>query len=170
MPATNFGLEEVRYTLRDNAGIAESYTISFAFVQWEQGYNPKYHPLSEWTNNPISVNWAGTYQPLSGIEGAGRFSAWTTFNFDSPVYLFIQLSQSNQVWMGQISDILILDGQPQTFNLSSGNIKSVVGSFDGTSMYAADWNSWQPQAVPEPSYAGLIGLLFVSAIVYKKYA
>lgn len=168
MPSTNFQLEEIRYTLRDSVGTPESYTIGFAFVQWAQGYNPKYHPLSEWTSNPINVNWAGTYQPSAGIEGAGRFSALpTTFDFDSPVFLFAQLSNSNQVWMGQISDILVLNGQPQSFNLAPQNIQAVVGTFDGTSMYATDWSNWQPAAIPEPSYTPMAGLFLVFVVVVK---
>lgn len=171
MPATSFQLEEVRYTLRDSIGNAESFNIGFAFVQWEQGYNPKYHPLSEWTMNPINVNWAGTYQPwVAGNGATGRFSALpTTFDFDSPVFLFAQLSSSNEVWMGQISDILVLNGQPQSFDLSPQNIKSVVGTFDGTSMYATDWSTWTPTAIPEPSYAPVASVLLIGVIFARLF-
>jgi hypothetical protein len=171
MPATSFQLDEIRYTLRDSIGNAESANIGFAFVQWGQGYNPKYYPLSEWTMNPINVNWAGTYQPLAGLNGTnGRFSALpTTFDFDSPVFLFAQLSNSNEVWMGQISDILILNGQSQSFDISPQNIKPVVGTFDGTNMYAMDWSTWTPTAIPEPSYTPITLVLLFGVIFAKLF-
>jgi hypothetical protein len=149
-----------------------------ALVQWDIGYNPSQHPWTEWVNNPVNISWTGWYvKDYQGV-GTGIFgSNGTDVNVASPIYLYIDFNNSsnfdpvkmqNQVWMGQVSDILLLNGQDQVINLNASNIRSVVGTFDGTTMTSADWTTWTPTAIPEPSYAPLAVGLFAIAVLWKK--
>jgi len=149
-----------------------------ALVQWDLGYNPSLYPTSEWTMNPINVSWTAWYvKDYQGV-GTGIFgSNGTAVDVASPLYLFIDFNNAsnydpikmqNQVWMGQITDILTLNGQDKVIDLNATTIRSVVGSFDGTTMTSADWSTWTPTAIPEPSYAPLAVGLFAIAVLWKK--
>lgn len=148
-----------------------------ALVQWDVGYNPATRPVSEWTMNPVNVSWTGWYNKNYVGVGNGIFgSNGTATDYASPFYLFIDFNNAsnfdpttmtNQVWMGQITDILTLNGQNQTIDLNTANIRSVVGTFDGVTMTSADWSSWQPTAIPEPSYTPLAVVLLAVAMLYR---
>ena len=149
-----------------------------AIVQWELGYNPKYRPVSEWTaNNLTQVSWTAWYNKDYAGVGQGVFgSNGTQIDTTGPLFLFIDFgnasnfntSMSNQVWMGQITDILVLNGGNQVIDLNSANIISVVGSISGNTLISEDWNNWQPTAIPEPSYSVFAVALFAVAVVAKK--
>jgi hypothetical protein len=151
--------------------------VPFALVQWEAGYDPAVHPLTEWTGNPIMVSWTGWYvKDYSGV-GQGIFgSNGTMTGVNSPLFMFIDFGSSanptpemyNKVWMGQITDSLVLSGESVVIDLNSANIRSVVGSNVGNILIAQDFNTWTPQAVPEPSYSALAVALFAGAVLWKK--
>jgi hypothetical protein len=148
-----------------------------ALIQWDAGYDPKYHPLQEWVSNPVTVSWTGWYQRNYLGVGMGVFgSNGTPTTYNSPFYLFIDFqnasnynpaTMSNQVWMGQVTDILSLTGGSQELTLSASNIRSVVGSNVGGVLFSQDINTWTPSAVPEPSYAWGAVLLFAVAVAYR---
>jgi hypothetical protein len=149
-----------------------------ALVQWELDYDPAVRPLSEWTSSHLTgVWWTAWYQlnfnntghPMFGSNGA-------TVDTAAPLYLFIDFGNSsnytptmaNQVWMGQITDVLTLPGGNVEINLNAAHIRSVVGYDNGFGgLYSMDWNSWQPIAVPEPSYFGSVlgGVLLAGAVL-----
>ena len=179
MPLYNFTLNGDDFFLR-SANSPNVQNINVLFVQWELGYDPKYRPMSEWTGNPIKFNWTGSYTISDISTGGPKFSSsLTTTEFDSPIYMYMSLgsasnydqaTMSGQAWMGQITDVLTQSDTPFVINLNDANIRPVVGSIVGNTLVSQDWNTWQPTAVPEPSYTGLAGLLFVGVVIYKKYA
>jgi hypothetical protein len=148
-----------------------------ALVQWDVGYNPAYHPRSEWTQNPVAISWTGWYvKDYQGV-GTGIFgSNGTQIDLASPIYLFIDFSNAsnfvpamqNQVWMGQITGILTLPGGDAVIDLNTANIQPVIGSRIGDTLVSADWSTWQPTAIPEPSYSVFAVVLFAVAVVAKK--
>lgn len=101
----------------------------------------------------------------------------TPTNYNSPFYLYIDFgnasnynpaTMTNQVWMGQVTDVLSLTGGNQELTLSASNIRSVVGSNVGSVLFSQDISTWQPTAVPEPSYAPIALVLFAGALLMKK--
>jgi hypothetical protein len=149
-----------------------------ALVQWELGYNPKYRPVSEWVMNPINVSWTAWYNKDYTGVGQGIFgSNGTQVDDVSPIFLFIDFGNASnfnpstmgsQVWMGQITDILVLNGGNQVIDLNSANILPVIGSISGNTFISEDWNNWQPTAIPEPSYSIFAVALFAVAVIAKK--
>jgi len=150
-----------------------------AIVQWELGYNPKYRPVSEWTStNLTQVSWTAWYNKDYTGVGQGIFgSNGTQIDTAGPLFLFIDFSNAsnfnpatmnNQVWMGQITDILTLPGGDQVIDLNTANIRPVVGDLVGNTLVSADWSTWQPTAIPEPSYSAFAVVLFAVAVVAKK--
>lgn len=148
-----------------------------ALLQWENGYDPALHPLSEWTMNPVTISWTGWYvRDYQGV-GMGVFgSNGTLTTYNSPFYLFIDFqnasnynpaTMSNQVWLGQVTDILTLTGGNQELTLNASNIRSVVGMDVGNVLFSQDFNTWTPQAVPEPSYAIGALALFAVAVLHR---
>ena len=180
MATTNYTITGTGFSIKSQSG--EYFQDGgLALVQWDLGYEPKYHPLEEWTSQHLTaVSWTGWYvKDYQGI-GQGVFGSNGTFvDTAGPLYLFIDFSNSSnytanpamfgQVWMGQITDILTLDGGEHVIDLNTANIRSVVGSNVGSILMSQDFNTWTPQAVPEPSYAPIAGLLFLGAVLYKKY-
>ena len=176
MATTNFTITGYNFNINDPWGGFVD-TVPVALVQWDVGYNPAVRPLNEWVMNPVNVSWTGWYVKDYANVGQGVFgSNGTAVNFTSPIYLFIDLSQasnfttsmSGQVWMGQITDSLVLNGQNQTIDLNAANIRAVVGSINGNTMTSQDFNTWTPTAIPEPSYAPLAVVLFAVAVFWKK--
>ena len=174
---TNFTIKGQNFFIKTELG-ERFETGGLALVQWEQGYDPALHPLSEWTQNPVGVWWTAWYvRDYQGV-GMGVFgSNGAITNYNSPLYLFIDFSNSsnynpvtmnNQIWMGQITDILTLDGGSQELQLNASSIRSVVGSNVGSVLFSQDFNTWTPQAVPEPSYSALAIVLFAGAVLWKK--
>lgn len=152
-----------------------------ALVQWDLGYEPRYRPLSEWTSTHlVQVSWTGFYDSNYNLTGHSKFtsSGVTSVDTSGPLYLYIDFSNTsnytptmmNQVWMGQITDVLTLDGGNVIIDLNTASIRPMMGDMVGKTLIATDWNSWQPQAVPEPSYFASALLLFLTVILYKKYA
>jgi hypothetical protein len=148
----------------------------FALVQWELGYDPALHPLTEWTGNPVMVSWTGWYQKEYPNIGQGIFgSNGTAVNIKAPLYMFIDFGNTatpnpamyGQVWMGQVTDILTLDGGYHIIDLNSSNIRSVVGTDVGNILMSQNFNTWTPQAVPEPSYAVGAVVLFAVAVLHR---
>ena len=148
-----------------------------ALVQWENGYDPALHPVSEWTMNPVTVSWTGWYvRDYQGV-GMGVFgSNGTLTTYNSPFYLFIDFSNasnynpatmSNQVWLGQVTDVLTLTGGNQELTLNASNIRSVVGMDVGNVLFSQDFNTWTPSSVPEPSYAVGALAIFVVAVLHR---
>jgi hypothetical protein len=151
-----------------------------AIVQWDLGYDPAQHPLNEWVQNPILVSWTAWYvKDYQGV-GQGIFgSNGTTVVSAAPLYLFADFGNSSnytgnptmngQVWMGQITDVLALPGGDAVIDLNTAHIRSVVGhdnAYGG--LYSQDFNTWTPQAVPEPSYSMLAGVIFLGVVLLKK--
>jgi hypothetical protein len=150
-----------------------------ALVQWELGYDPAIHPISEWTQNPVTVSWTGWYQRDYHGVGMGVFgSNGMLTNYNSPIYLYIDFgnasnynpaTMSNQVWMGQVTDILSLTGGNQELTLSASNVRSVVGSNVGSVLFSQDISTWTPQAVPEPStYSIGLSILLLGVALWKR--
>ena len=176
MADTNFTITGQNFQIKTPFGDYFD-TGGLAIVQWEAGYDPKYRPLQEWTGNYLTqVSWTGWYQRDYQGVGMGVFgSNGTIISVNSPLYLFIDFGNSSnytptmggQVWMGQITDSLVLDGTPQVIDLNTANIRSVVGSNVGNILISQDFNTWTPQAVPEPSYAVGALLLFAVAVVHR---
>lgn len=164
MATTNYSVIGNNLRLKDQFGVQFGTDSQFALVQWEMGYNPAYHPLSEWTSNPISVNWTGTYTASS--------RAWSStpsqMNFDSPIYLWVNPSGS-QAGLYQITDNLTLDGVAKSINLNTANIVSVVGTYSSNAFLTQDYSTWTPTAVPEPSYSSFAVALFAIAIIARRY-
>lgn len=179
MVETNFTISGTDFKIRNEFG-GYFDTGSFAVVQWTEGYNPRYRPLQEWTSTNLTmVSWTGTYS--ANHFGSGRsFTSSTPMlvNSSGPLYIFFDFGQSSnyqpswgtQVWLGQITDSLVLDGIQKDINLNNANIRPMVGGFDGQTMYTMDWNTWTPTAVPEPSYSAFACVLFLCVALYKKYA
>ena len=175
---TNFTITGSNFTLKTPDGLYFD-TGGLALVQWELGYNPAVHPLNEWVQNPIMVSWTGWYvKDYQGV-GQGIFgSNGTIVSNNAPLFLFADFGNSsnapnnptmyNQVWMGQITDVLLLNGQDQVIDLNTANIRSVVGSNVGNILVSQDFNTWTPSAVPEPSYASFAVILFAVAVLWKK--
>lgn len=173
---TNFTITGQNYNIKTPFGDYFD-TGGIALVQWEKGYDPALHPLQEWVMNPVNVSWTGWYvKDYQGV-GKGVFgSNGMPTNFDSPIYLFVDFynssnwnpSMSGQVWMGQVTGDLNLDGGSQELQLNASNIRSVVGYDDGFGgLYSQDFNTWTPQSVPEPSYTVGALALFVVAVVHR---
>ena len=176
MATTNFTISGYDFYIKDPWGSFVD-TAPAAIVQWDVGYNPAQHPLSEWIQNPVNVSWTGWYVKDYANVGKGVFgSNGTDIDFNSPLYLFIDLEQSSnattsmagQVWMGQITGSLLLNGQNQIIDLNQQSITPVVGTINGNTMTSADFNSWTPTAIPEPSYSVFAIALFAVAVVAKK--
>jgi hypothetical protein len=177
MATTNFTITGQNFFIKTELG--ERFEGGgIALVQWEPGYNPSLHPISEWTQNPATVSWTGWYQRDYPGVGMGVFgSNGTPTNYNSPFYLYIDFgnasnynpaTMTNQVWMGQVTDVLSLTGGNQELTLSASNIRSVVGSNVGSVLFSQDISTWQPTAVPEPSYAPIALVLFAGALLMKK--
>lgn len=160
MPQTNYTVKGYGLTLKDQWGTVVG-SQDFALVQWELGYNPLHHPLSEWTGNPTMVQWVGTYDATGKTWGTTA----APINFDAPLFIFTQLTENySQAGLWQISDVLALPGGEFTFNINQANIRDVMGSHSAGVLYTADFGTWTPQAVPEPSYAWPAAVLFVGAL------
>ena len=148
-----------------------------ALIQWENGYDPALHPVSEWTMNPVTISWTGWYvRDYQGVGMGVVGSNGTLTTYNSPFYLFIDFqnasnynpaTMSNQVWLGQVTDVLTLTGGNQELTLNASNIRSVVGMDVGNVLFSQDFNTWTPQAVPEPSYAVGALALFVVAVLHR---
>jgi len=175
MAVTNYKITGTDFLLKTPWG--ESFGDGgLALVQWDLGYSPKYRPLNEWTGNPITVSWTGWYEANHFGPGRSLFgSNGTLVGEPGPLYLFVDFGNSNnatpamygQVWMGQITDVLTLPGGDVEINLNEANIRPVVGSMVGSTLISQDFNTWTPQAVPEPSYAWPAGLLFLGVVAAK---
>lgn len=176
MATTNYTITGQNFFIK--TGLGERFESGgIALLQWEPGYDPAQHPLSEWTMNPVTISWTGWYvRDYQGI-GMGVFgSNGTITNFNSPIYLFIDFynasnfnpaTMSNQVWLGQVTDILSLPGGDQELTLTASGIRSVVGSNVGSVLFSEDFNTWTPASVPEPSYTAFALVLFVLAVGLK---
>lgn len=178
MASTNYTITGHDLFIKESATGQYFQDGGMALVQWELGYYPKYHTVQEWTStNLTQVSWTAWYvKDYQGV-GTGIFgSNGTQIDLAGPLYLFIDFgnasnftpSMQNQVWMGQITDILTLPGGNVVIDLNSANIQSVVGSRMGDTLIAADWTTWQPTAIPEPSYSVFAVVLFAIAVVAKK--
>jgi len=179
MAETNFTITGQNFFIKTELG-ERFESGGLALLQWENGYDPAQHPLSEWTMNPVTISWTGWYvRDYQGV-GMGVFgSNGTLTNYNSPIYLFIDFqnasnynpaTMSNQVWLGQVTDILTLSGGNQELQITSSGVRSVVGSNVGSVLFSQDFNTWTPSSVPEPSYAWGAVLLFLGVVIYKKYA
>lgn len=177
MASTNYTITGFNFSVKTQLG---EYVIDapVALVQWEVGYYPKYHPLQEWTGNPTVVSWTGWYQKDYPGVGQGVFgSNGTTFDTAGPIYMFIDFGNSasatpsmfGQAWMGQITNVLTLPGGSVVIDLNQANIDSVVGSMVGNTLYGQDFNTWTPQAVPEPSTYGIgLGIMLLGVAMWRK--
>jgi hypothetical protein len=167
----NFSIKTPNGDYLQNAGLA--------IVQWEKGYDPAQHELYDWASTPIVVNWNAWY--VRDYQGVGQGvigSNGQWFTADSPLYLFIDFynasnynqSMGGQVWMGQITDALVMDGGEHTISLNASNIRSVVGSDNGFGgLYSENVYTWSPHAIPEPSsYGIMLGVVFLGVALWRK--
>jgi hypothetical protein len=177
MASTNYTITGHDLFIKESATGQYFQDGGLAIVQWDLGYYPKYHTWQEWTGNPTAVSWTGWYNKDYVGVGTGIFgSNGTIVDNAGPLYLFIDFGNSSnatpamygQVWMGQITDILTLPGGNQVIDLNTANIQSVVGSRIGDTLIATDFNTWQPAAIPEPSYSAFAVVLFAVAVIAKK--
>jgi hypothetical protein len=178
MASTNYTITGQNFSIKETATGEYFQDGGMALVQWDLGYDPKYRPLNEWTSSHLTqVSWTAWYvRDYAGV-GQGVFgSNGTPIDTAGPLYLFIDFSNasnftpamSNQVWMGQITDILTLPGGDKVIDLNSANIRPVVGDIIGNTLVATDFTTWQPAAIPEPSYSALAVVLFAFAVIAKK--
>jgi hypothetical protein len=177
MATTNYTINGQNFFIKTELG-ERFESGGIALVQWEVGYDPKYRPIQEWTSNPTIVSWTGWYQrDYPGVGMGVLGSNGTTFDTAGPIYLFIDFrnasnynsaTMSNQVWMGQVTDVLTLPGGSVELQLSASNIRSVVGSNVGGVLFSQDISTWQPTAIPEPSYSVFAVVLFAVALIAKK--
>jgi len=179
MATTNYTITGQNLFIKESATGQYFQDGGMALVQWELGYYPKYHTTQEWTStNLTQVSWTAWYvKDYQGV-GTGVFgSNGTQIDTAGPLYLFIDFNNAsnftpamaNQVWMGQITDILTLPGGDVVIDLNSANIQSVVGTRIGDTLVAADWSTWQPTAIPEPSSYGIVmGVLLLAVAVFRR--
>ena len=147
---------------------------SFAIVQWTHPYQPRYRPLNEWTSTNLTmVNWVGNYQSTQGVP---TFTSQSFQVYDpGALYIYIDFGNSSnatpsmygQAWLGQITDTLTLPGGEVNIDLNTATIRPMMGDMSGNILRAQDFNSWTPQAVPEPSYAWFAVVLFGLAVFMK---
>lgn len=173
---TNYTFSGTNFRIKSSVGGEYIDSVQFAVVQWTYPYEPRYRPLQEWTSTNLTmVNWVGTYNLTNGINGA--FSSSPTQVTDpGALYIYIDLYQASnyndtmagQAWLGQITDVLALPGGDVNINLNTANIRPMMGDLIGNTLVTQDFNSWQPQAVPEPSYTALAGFLFIAAVIFRK--
>lgn len=179
MAITNYTITGDDFLIKSQLG--EFYQSGgVALVQWDLGYEPRYRPLSEWTSTHLTqVSWTGWYDSNYNLTGHSKFgSNGTSVDTAGHLYLYIDFyntpnytpTMANQVWMGQITDVLALNGGDVVIDLNTANIRPMMGDMVGKTLIATDWNSWQPQSVPEPSYSVFALFLFLTVILYKKYA
>jgi hypothetical protein len=177
MATTNYTINGQNFFIKTELG-ERFESGGIALVQWEVGYDPKYRPMQEWTSNPTIVSWTGWYQRDYPGVGTGVFgSNGTTFDTAGPIYLYVDFGNSsnynhstmmNQVWMGQVTDMLTLPGGSVELQLSASSIRSVVGTNVGGVLFSQDITTWQPTAIPEPSYSAFAVVLFAVALIAKK--
>lgn len=148
----------------------------FAIVQWTNGYEPRYRPLQEWTQTNLTmVNWVGTYT-LGDVPTLST----TPFaiNDAGPLYIYIDFGSQEggtapynmgQAWLGQITDVLTLPGGDVNIDLNAANIRPMMGELVGSTLLMEDFNSWTPQAVPEPSTYGIgLGIMLLGVAMWRK--
>jgi hypothetical protein len=166
---TNFTITGMGLQLKDQYGNLAG-DQSLAILQWEVGYNPIHHTVSEWASSPTLISWTGWY--VRDYQGVGQYvwgSNGTTTNSPAPLYLFTQLNENpNQVGLWRITGELNLNGQGQIVDILQASISPVVGSVSTTSLSTADYTTWQPTAIPEPSYSIFAVALFAIAVIAKK--
>jgi hypothetical protein len=178
MAATNYTIAGQNIFIKTELG-ERFESGGFALLQWEFGYDPALHPLSEWTQNPVTISWTGWHVRNYAGVGMGVFGSNGTLTaYNSPIYLFIDFqnasnynpaTMSNQVWLGQVTDILSLPGGDVELQLNASGIRSVVGSNVGNVLFSQDFNTWTPQAVPEPSTYGIgLGIVLLGVVVWRK--
>jgi hypothetical protein len=173
---TNYTFSGNNFRIKSSVGGEYIDNISFAIVQWTHPYEPRYRPLNEWTQTNLTmVNWAGNYSSVS--PGQTMFSSTpVTVTDPGALYIYIDLynasnnvpSMNGQAWLGQITDVLTLPGGDVNINLNTANIRPMMGELVGNTLVTQDFNSWTPQAVPEPSYTALASILFVAAILLRR--
>lgn len=179
MPTTNYAISGNNFRIQTPYG--DFYGDGpFAIVQWAAPYEPRYRPLSEWTSTNLTmVNWVGTY-----TLGDVPTLTTTTFQVSDPGALYIYFdfgSQTGgtasynygQAWLGQITDILTLPGGDVNIDLNTANIRPMMGTMlvdaSGVTFRTQDFNSWTPQAVPEPSTYGIgLGILLLGVAMWRK--
>lgn len=178
MADTNYSITGTGFRIKTQFGDYYD-TGGVAIVQWTPGYEPRYRPLQEWTStNLVQVAWVGTYSANHFGPGQSLFSSSPLLVTSSgPLYIYIdfgqttnyQPSMAGQAWLGQITDTLTLPGGDVTIDLNTANIRPMMGELVGNTLIAQDFNSWTPQAVPEPSYAWASVALLAVAVVAKKW-
>lgn len=175
MATTNYTVSGLGYQIQAQSG---DFFMGgqFAIVQWTSGYEPRYRPLQEWTSqNLVMVNWVGNYT-------LGDVPTFTTTPFQvwdaGPLYIYIDFGSQNggttpnnqgQAWLGQITDSLALPGGDVNINLNAANIRPMMGELVGSTLITEDFNSWTPQAVPEPSTYGFgLGIMLLGVAMWRK--
>ena len=139
----------------------------FAILQFPVGMEP-WRAANIWGVQPNMVDWSVNY-----TASTKTFSSATPFttSFDTPIYLWTQLnSNPQQAGLWQITDILtIVDGANYNLPLNSNDIRmDVIGSHMGNTLRTQDYTLWTGTAVPEPSYAPMVGVLLLIVVVAKK--
>lgn len=166
---TNFTITGTGLALKDQYGNYVG-NQSIAIVQWDVGYNPINYTFNEWASNPTLVSWTGWY--VKDYQGVGQFvwgSNGTITNSPAPLYLFVQLNEDpNQMGLWKITGDLNLSGQSQIVDILQSNISPVMGNATTASLYTTDYTTWQPTAIPEPSYSIFAVALFAVAVIAKK--
>lgn len=173
---TNYTFSGNGIRIKSSVGGEYIDNIDFAFVQWYHPYEPRYRPLAEWTSTNLAiVDWSGTYNSVGGAQ-ATFSSTPVTISDPGALYIYINLynasnfnqTMAGQAWLGQITDVLTLPGGEVNIDLNTATIRPMMGDVVGNTWVTGDFNTWQPQAVPEPSYAALAGFLFVGAILLRR--
>ena len=173
MASTNYTITGTGFRIQSELG--DFYQSGgFAIVQWTAGYEPRYRPLYEWTQTNLTmVNWVGEYNiaPIPTFT-----SAPFAVNDPGPLYLYVDFGSQyggtqsynyGQAFLGQITDVLTLPGGNVEINLNAANIRPMMGSRVGDILRTQDFNTWTPQAVPEPSYAWPAGFLFLGVVAAR---
>ena len=166
MPSSSFTISGSNWNIKDEFGTLVTTDQQFAILQFPVGMEP-WRATDIYGVQPNVVDWSVTYT-ASTKTFSSNVPMFTSF--DTPLFLWTQLNTNyQQAGMWQITSVLnIVDGANYDINLDSNAIKDVIGSHTGNTLRTQDYTTWTGTAVPEPSYAPIIGFLLVGVLFAKK--
>ena len=166
MPSSSFTISGSNWNIKDELGQYVTTDQQFALLQFPVGFEP-WRATSIYQIQPNMVDWSVNY-----TASTKTFSSTAPFvtSFDAPIYLWTQLNTNyQQAGMWQITSYLtIVDGANYTVDLDANAMKDVIGSHTGNTLHTQDYTLWTGTAVPEPSYAPMVGVLLLIVVVAKK--
>lgn len=167
MPSSSFTISGSNWNIKDEFGTLVTTDQQFAILQFPVGMEP-WKASNIYGVQPNMVDWSVTY--TASTKTFSSIQPFTT-SFDTPLFLWTQLSPDyTQAGMWQITDILTLvDGANYDVKMNSTAIRmDVMGSHMGNTLRTQDYTLWTGTAVPEPSYAPMVGFLLIGVLLAKK--